>query len=86
MREERKEHGSKGHTKRFGKNKSKQCTGRFCTDESNLRCIAMKDEFNRDNIPETLNMEQFHKLCHISKKTARYLLRSGKVPCTYSGK
>ena len=46
----------------------------------------MKDEFNRDSIPETLNMEQFHKLCHISKKTARYLLRSGKVPCTYSGK
>ena len=46
----------------------------------------MKDEFILDNIPKMLNMEQCHKLCHISKKAARYLLRSGKVHCTYIGK
>lgn len=39
-----------------------------------------------ENIPETLNKEQFYKLCHISKSTALQLLKSGKVPCEKSGK
>ena len=39
-----------------------------------------------DTLPEMLSKEQFYKLCHISKKTALYLLRSGKVPSINSGK
>ena len=30
--------------------------------------------------------EQFRIICHISKRTARYLLQSGLVPCVQSGK
>ncbi len=39
-----------------------------------------------EQIPETINKEQFYQICHISKQTARYLLKSGKVPCEYNGK
>ena len=41
---------------------------------------------NWGKVPDELTMEQFYKLCHVSKKTARYLLRSGKIPCKYTGK
>ena len=36
--------------------------------------------------PETVQKEQFRIICHISKRTARYLLQSGLVPCVQSGK
>ena len=36
--------------------------------------------------PETVPKEQFRIICHISKRTARYLLQSGLVPCVQSGK
>jgi hypothetical protein len=39
-----------------------------------------------NEVPKVLNKEQFYKLCHISKTTALYLLRSGKVPSKHSGK
>ena len=39
-----------------------------------------------DKVPDIITKEQFWKLCHISKATARYLLQSGKIPCIYSGK
>ena len=35
--------------------------------------------------PETVQKEQFRIICHISKRTARYLLQSGLVPCVQSG-
>lgn len=41
---------------------------------------------NWDEIPDVITKEQFYKICHISKSTALYLLRSGLVPCEYSGK
>ncbi len=44
------------------------------------------NNINWDKLPDELTMEQFYKLCHVSKKTARYLLRSGKIPCKYTGK
>ena len=44
------------------------------------------NNINWGNVPDELTMEQFYKLCHVSKKTARYLLRSGKIPCKYTGK
>ena len=42
------------------------------------------NNINWDKVPDELTMEQFYKLCHVSKKTARYLLRSGKIPCEYT--
>lgn len=47
----------------------------------------MKQEsVNWDELPDIMNKEQFYRICHISKTTALQLLRSGKVPCQYSGK
>ena len=40
----------------------------------------------RREYPEIITKEQFYKIAHISKATALYLLRSGKVPCRDSGK
>lgn len=37
-------------------------------------------------VPDVITKEQFYQICHISKSTAAYLLRSGKVPCEYNGK
>lgn len=36
--------------------------------------------------PEKIGLEQMRVICHISKKTARYLLKSGLVPCIDTGK
>ena len=41
---------------------------------------------NWDSVPEVMNKEQFFRICHISKSTALQLLKSGKVPCEWSGK
>ena len=38
------------------------------------------------NHPEKIGLEQMRVICHISKKTARYLLTSGLVPCIDTGK
>lgn len=45
-----------------------------------------ENEICWDEIPDILTKEQFYQICHISKSTALYLLRSGKVPCEDSGK
>lgn len=42
------------------------------------------EEFNK--YPETITKEQMYKICHISKKKAEWLLRSGFIPCEYTGK
>ena len=39
-----------------------------------------------DSVPDVMNKDQFYRLCHISKSTALHLLKSGKVPCEWSGK
>ena len=39
-----------------------------------------------DNYPEMITKEQMYKLCHISKKRAEWLLRSGFIPCEHTGK
>ena len=41
---------------------------------------------NRDSIPGIITKDQFYQICHISKSTALYLLRNGKIPCEYTGK
>ena len=38
------------------------------------------------NYPEKIGLEQMRVICHISKKTARYLLTSGLVPSINTGK
>lgn len=40
----------------------------------------------RADYPDGVSKEQFYKIAHISKATARYLLDSGKVPCLNTGK
>ncbi|WP_369297398.1 hypothetical protein [uncultured Neglectibacter sp.] len=39
-----------------------------------------------DSMPDVMNKDQFYRLCHISKSTALHLLKSGKVPCEWTGK
>ena len=39
---------------------------------------------NWDLIPEIITKDQLYKICHISKSTALYLLKSGKIPCEYN--
>ena len=41
---------------------------------------------NWKEVPDVITKEQFYRICHISKSTALYLLKSGAVPCEYSGK
>ena len=41
---------------------------------------------NWDDIPDIITKDQLYQICHISKSTALYLLRSGKIPCEYTGK
>ena len=36
--------------------------------------------------PEVITKDQFYRICHVSKRTATYLLDNGFVPCTNSGK
>ena len=38
------------------------------------------------NFPDFITKEQMYKLCHISKKKAEWLLRSGLVPCEHTGR
>lgn len=39
-----------------------------------------------DNYPSVITKDQMYRICHISKKTALYLLQSGLVPSVDSGK
>ena len=45
-----------------------------------------KQPINWDDIPEVITKEQLYRICHISKSTALYLIKSGKIPCTDTGK
>jgi len=47
----------------------------------------MKEQaINWDNVPNILSKDEFYRLFHISKITALHLLRSGKVPCEFTGR
>ncbi|MDP4152850.1 MAG: helix-turn-helix domain-containing protein [Bacillota bacterium] len=41
---------------------------------------------NWNEVPDIISQDDFYRLCHISKSTALHLLRSGKIPCEFSGK
>lgn len=40
----------------------------------------------REEYPETVTMEQFYQIAHISKRKARWLLENKVIPCEDSGK
>lgn len=40
----------------------------------------------RQLYPETITMEQFYRIAHISKRKANWLLTNGVIPCEDSGK
>lgn len=46
----------------------------------------MDYSFLRDQYPEIITMEQLYRICHISKRKARWLLENGVIPCVDSGK
>jgi len=48
--------------------------------------LIKKYEALRSQYPEYITKEQFYKIARISKATALYLLKSGKIPCKDSGK
>ncbi len=43
-------------------------------------------EFEFENLPETLSMEQIRLICHVSKLTARFYVKSGLIKSKNSGK
>lgn len=43
-------------------------------------------EYLKTTYPDVITKDQFYRICHISKKTASYLLDNGLVPCINSGK
>ena len=51
-------------------------------------CLYEKRKYDYllQDYPNYLTKEDFYKIAHISKATARYLLQSGKVPCKDTGK
>ena len=40
----------------------------------------------RESYPAIISMGQFYRICHISKRKARWLLEHGVIPCQDSGK
>ena len=48
--------------------------------------IMEVNEFELENLPETLSMEQIRLICHVSKLTARFYVKSGLIKNKNSGK
>lgn len=46
----------------------------------------MDYSFLCDQYPEIITMDQLYRICHISKRKARWLLENGVIPCEDSGK
>ena len=46
----------------------------------------MDYSYLRREYPETISMDQLYRICHISKRKARWLLEHGVIPCQDSGK
>lgn len=42
--------------------------------------------FLLNSYPEIVTKDQFYRICHISKRTAKYYLDNGFLPCVYSKK
>lgn len=46
----------------------------------------MSYNYLRKEYSETISMDQLYRICHISKRKARWLLEHGVIPCQDSGK
>lgn len=46
----------------------------------------MDYEYLRQQYPEIISMDQLYRICHISKRKAKWLLENGVIPCKDSGK
>ena len=44
------------------------------------------NDIDWETVPDIITKEQVRCICHMSKSTAMYFLKSGKLHCTYSGK
>ena len=44
------------------------------------------NDINWSEVPSVITKEQMRLICHCSKRTALYYLKSGKIPCEYTGK
>lgn len=44
------------------------------------------NDIDWSKVPDILAKEQVRLFCHCSKRAALYYLKSGKLPCIYSGK
>ncbi|UWG97632.1 hypothetical protein LPY66_02010 [Dehalobacter sp. DCM] len=45
-----------------------------------------KYEYLREQYPEYVSESQLYKICHIAKRSAKYLLDNGIIPCENNGK
>ena len=48
--------------------------------------LPIQCESIRERFPLTMSKDDFYKVAHISKRTAEYLLKTGAIPCEYTGK
>ena len=46
----------------------------------------MDYSYLRNEYPETVSMDQLYRICHISKRKAKWLLENGIIPCQDSGR
>ena len=46
----------------------------------------MDHNYLRNEYPETVSMDQLYRICHISKRKAKWLLENGIIPCQDSGR
>lgn len=78
MREDRREKPGDGHTPQ----------DRASNRRKSFFEMLQMDVFpvNWDSVTDVMNKDQFYRLCHIIKSTALHLLKSGKVPCEWTGK
>ena len=48
--------------------------------------MSSKYDYLKEQYPETISINQFHKICRIAKRNAVYLLENGIIPYTDTGK
>ncbi len=46
----------------------------------------MDYNYFHEQYPETISMDQLYRICHVSKRKARWLLENGIISCEDSGK
>ncbi len=46
----------------------------------------MDYSYLRNEYPESVSMDQLYRICHISKRKAKWLLENGIIPCQDSGR